>query len=48
MFSLRSILIGVLSISLMAKVIKIFIQTIETIFFKKIIVWFLIKNDRMF
>jgi hypothetical protein len=35
MFSLRSILIGVLSISLMAKVIKIFIQTIETMFFKK-------------
>jgi len=35
MFSLRSILIGVLSISLMAKVIKIFIQTIETMFLKK-------------
>lgn len=35
MFSIREILIGVLSISLMAKVIKIFTQTIETIFSKK-------------
>lgn len=48
MFSIREILIGVLSISLMAKVIKIFTQTIETIFSKKIIVLFLIKNDRTF
>ena len=48
MFSIREILIGVLSISLMAKVIKIFIQTIETIFSKKIIVLFLIKNDMTF
>jgi hypothetical protein len=45
MFSIREILIGVLSISLMAKVIKIFTQTIETIFFKKIIVWFFNKKQ---
>ena len=48
MFSIREILIGVFSISLKAKVIKIFTQTIETIFSKKIIVLFLIKNDRTF
>ena len=46
MFSIREILIGVLSISLMAKVIKIFTQTIETIFFKKIIVWFFNKKQQ--
>lgn len=45
MFSIREIFIGVLSISLMAKVIKIFTQTIETIFFKKIIVWFFNKKQ---
>ena len=45
MFSIREILIGVLSISLMAQVIKIFTQTIETIFFKKIIVWFFNKKQ---
>ena len=45
MFSIREILIGVFSISLKAKVIKIFTQTIETIFFKKIIVWFFNKKQ---
>lgn len=45
MFSIREIFIGVLSISLMAKVIKIFTQTIETIFFKKIIIWFFNKKQ---
>ena len=45
MFSIREILIGVFIYISDGKSNKNFTQTIETIFFKKIIVWFFNKKQ---